>query len=83
MTSIAALRCDAITAPCAFDQYLNGQNFSVGQPLQPPRLDIVGADADLRQAGGDALDHAGARALFQVDLDRGVIDRYRCAGTTS
>lgn len=71
MTFIAALRCDAITAPCAFDQYINGQNFFAWvQRFLIPALkpgDIVilhNLQSYKGKAVREAIRVAGARLLF-------------------
>ena len=71
MTFLAALRCDAITAPCVFDGPINGESFLryVEQFLVPSLRpgDIVIMD-NLGSHKGDAvraaIRSAGARLFF-------------------
>lgn len=71
MTFIAALRCDAVTAPCVFDGPINGESFLayVRQALVPTLKpgDIVVADnlgSHKGQAVRQAIREAGARIWF-------------------
>ena len=71
LTFLAALRCDAITAPCLFDGPINGESFSlyVEQILVPnlKQGDIVVMDnlgSHKAEAIRDAIKAAGARLLF-------------------
>ena len=71
MTFLAALRCDAITAPCVFDGPINGESFlSYVEQILVPSLrpgDIVIMDNLGSHKGSKvraAIRNAGARLLF-------------------
>lgn len=71
MTFLAALRCDAITAPCVFDGPINGESFlSYVEQILVPSLrpgDIVIMDNLGSHKGSKAraaIRNVGARLLF-------------------